>query len=654
MIRKLFEQLLGVDEAEEDKIAFAKEKPNIIQQDKVETEKSEEQAEEEASQITPDEEDEDVDPEGSKEYLGNNGTDQYFYFVKTPNEQGKAKDLQVIDSSGKILFSAEENGLAVDNVKDFLLQALKEVDMANIAFEALMKYMIPAEEKSEEEIEDEEAQKENEEENINNPEQSSKDRQDGISAPSMPVGVGSRVGESKKIIKKIKEAKLEKWGPKHEENYLGESYPEYYVGFAKSRDSEALEVSNFDVALSELGGEKEPDVKVVRLGHWAVGWIEVILVHENAKDKVEILKQLIDRVNEYPVLDEQDYWQKQEDMGENEDDVDEKKKKSIKLIKDLKEKFGLNETGEMSNADILPGGEDYEWAKAIENDVKAIEKEVGDSKKFRFVSMLPFDKYQGPFASTNLGRIWDAGVEGEQVLYLEKFDWVGDFVQLADAIKGDQTAINLVKHQAKSLRGEPVDKDFDPAQLKFPFAESVKEKLCKIKEEDRYKSDSDIEAEFEGMKITNIEVNPGGISGWIEIEFPEGEEHVGGGTTEVVDHWIKYPHNGKVALENWYPEKTYFEIVRQIEKKLSGKGVSEAKLKKDLKGVKDGKPITFKEGQTFTYRIVRIQMMVLNKLYLSLMVVAMLKFQLALKKNMLLKEKFQLIRLLTLKGISES
>jgi len=195
MIRKLFEQLLKVNEAEEDQIAAARDNPNVIQQDKMKDE-----AEEEASEITPDEEDEDVSPGGNKEYLGNNGTDMYFYLIKTPNAEGGADDLQVTDSSGKILFSAKEHNLAPDNVKDFLVQALKEVDMSNIAFEIVMKYMIPAEEKSEEEIEDDNMGKD-EEASLRSPE-NSKDRQDGISAPPMPVGVGSRVGEAK--IKELK------------------------------------------------------------------------------------------------------------------------------------------------------------------------------------------------------------------------------------------------------------------------------------------------------------------------------------------------------------------------------------------------------------------------------------------------------------------
>jgi len=136
------------------------------------------------------------------------------------------------------------------------------------------------------------------------------------------------------------------------------------------------------------------------------------------------------------------------------------------------------ETGEMGWGDIKPGGEYYEWAQSIAADVKELQKKTGG--KLSFDGMRPFDKYQGPYAQTNMGKIWDAGIEGENYLYLESKEWIGTADELARALNGDKTAINLVVNQAKKAAGEPVDKDFDPAQIMFPFAESVKERLNKI------------------------------------------------------------------------------------------------------------------------------------------------------------------------------
>ena len=165
-----------------------------------------------------------------------------------------------------------------------------------------------------------------------------------------------------------------------------------------------------------------------------------------------------------------------------------------KMMEELEKKSGevhesINETGEMSQRDIEPGGEYYEWAKAIEDEVKKIEKLTSGKLKFR--EMQPFDAYREPYAVTNMGYIWDVGVEGEKYLYMENVEWVGTAEQLAKAIKGDKTAINLVTYQRKKLAGEPVEPDFDPAQLKFPFAEGkidekVIEKFKRIIEAEDY------------------------------------------------------------------------------------------------------------------------------------------------------------------------
>lgn len=89
--------------------------------------------------------------------------------------------------------------------------------------------------------------------------------------------------------------------------YCGETWPDYYCsGFGRSRDSDALERSNFIVALRELGGESET-VIVVRESHWACGWVEWIAIH--ATDYAALRKgdELQESYEAYPSLDE-DHW----------------------------------------------------------------------------------------------------------------------------------------------------------------------------------------------------------------------------------------------------------------------------------------------------------------------------------------------------------
>lgn len=104
----------------------------------------------------------------------------------------------------------------------------------------------------------------------------------------------------------IKQAnyELKKWI--YDKDYSGEDYSDYYIVYGRNRDSEALVNSNFDEILKMLGGESDPEVIVTRAGHWGPGWIELILVHETAQDKLAIAQDIINQLNDYPVLNEED------------------------------------------------------------------------------------------------------------------------------------------------------------------------------------------------------------------------------------------------------------------------------------------------------------------------------------------------------------
>lgn len=120
---------------------------------------------------------------------------------------------------------------------------------------------------------------------------------------------------------------IEKWT--RPSNYMGPNYYGYYQGPVQHRDSDALGRSNFRMALSLLGGESPEQIEltegqddsehiwpvmVIRDSHWAVGWIEYILVHESAIDKLEILNKIYEDLDGYPVLDESDFTE--EEMNE--------------------------------------------------------------------------------------------------------------------------------------------------------------------------------------------------------------------------------------------------------------------------------------------------------------------------------------------------
>ena len=77
----------------------------------------------------------------------------------------------------------------------------------------------------------------------------------------------------------------------------------------RNRDSEPFTESNFVTTLSLLGGESDT-VEVHRFGHWACGWLEIILV-DPASPAFAIAESIEDRLSNYPILDETDFSERE-------------------------------------------------------------------------------------------------------------------------------------------------------------------------------------------------------------------------------------------------------------------------------------------------------------------------------------------------------
>jgi hypothetical protein len=110
-------------------------------------------------------------------------------------------------------------------------------------------------------------------------------------------------------------ANLKLWTmPPH---YAGETWPNYYsAGLGQSRDSDALERSNFACMLAALGGESDT-VIVVREHHWAVGWVEWIAIHADDSAALKIADDIQARLADYPVINEE-HWSELEQEDANE------------------------------------------------------------------------------------------------------------------------------------------------------------------------------------------------------------------------------------------------------------------------------------------------------------------------------------------------
>ena len=113
---------------------------------------------------------------------------------------------------------------------------------------------------------------------------------------------------------------LNKWT--RPDSYGGCEWENHYVFLTQTRDSNALERSNFDCAVKALEeispehdgelswggdtGEVEPWT-VVREGHWACGWVEWIAIHKNAAKHLECAAEIACALEDYPVVNEEHF-----------------------------------------------------------------------------------------------------------------------------------------------------------------------------------------------------------------------------------------------------------------------------------------------------------------------------------------------------------
>lgn len=94
---------------------------------------------------------------------------------------------------------------------------------------------------------------------------------------------------------------------------------EWTVHYLYNRDSDTLDLSNGIVLATELGRDEfGDDVLFERHGHWAVGWLEAVVVRVrddagNITPAFAKLHELMGRLEEYPILDEDAYSEMEAD-----------------------------------------------------------------------------------------------------------------------------------------------------------------------------------------------------------------------------------------------------------------------------------------------------------------------------------------------------
>lgn len=106
--------------------------------------------------------------------------------------------------------------------------------------------------------------------------------------------------------------------------YMGATWEGYFVApVTRNRDSDCLTNSNWDCQWRDLSACKsdvpytdESSPVVVSEKHWAVGWVEWVAIHESNEAALRVADRLAERLESYPVLDEEDWSQKEQEEAE--------------------------------------------------------------------------------------------------------------------------------------------------------------------------------------------------------------------------------------------------------------------------------------------------------------------------------------------------
>jgi hypothetical protein len=114
------------------------------------------------------------------------------------------------------------------------------------------------------------------------------------------------------------------------QSYAGAHWDHWYAFLGRTRDSKELTESNFETGLAavravaskepvtdETGEDSDMDtVQVVRENHWACGWVEWIAIHESDTAALMEAERLLARLENYPVLDEEDWSRREQESAE--------------------------------------------------------------------------------------------------------------------------------------------------------------------------------------------------------------------------------------------------------------------------------------------------------------------------------------------------
>ena len=89
-------------------------------------------------------------------------------------------------------------------------------------------------------------------------------------------------------------------------DYAGTRFDDHYIIYTHHRDSDIADESNWRSIIKYLD-EKNIIYENARFTHWAVGWIEQILVKNDNAEALKAGEYIRNKLRDYPIFNEDDY-----------------------------------------------------------------------------------------------------------------------------------------------------------------------------------------------------------------------------------------------------------------------------------------------------------------------------------------------------------
>lgn len=90
------------------------------------------------------------------------------------------------------------------------------------------------------------------------------------------------------------------------QDYAGKRWDDYYIIYTRHRDSGIIEESNWRSIIKHLD-KNNVKYENVRFSHWAVGWVEQLLVKDDDAKAIKEGEDIQKQLSKYPIFDEEDY-----------------------------------------------------------------------------------------------------------------------------------------------------------------------------------------------------------------------------------------------------------------------------------------------------------------------------------------------------------